>query len=777
MCADAHIPGATFTETLAMFASRVRLPGAGRGMLLAACLCVALPPTASAQLPAPVDSALHTIFASRTYASERFGPARWSADGDHYLTVEPSPDVRGGFDIVEYGAEDGARHVKVSARQLVPAGREAPLVPENYAFSPDGRRALVFTNTRRVWRQNTRGDYWVLNLGTGALHQVGGARVPEASLMFAKFSPDGSKVAYVRNGDLYVEPADGGTATRLTRDASHTLVNGMSDWVYEEEFSLRDGFHWSPDSKAIAFWQFDMSGVRDFLLLDVTDSLYPFTIPVQYPKAGTTNSAVRVGVVAATGGAVTWMRVPGDPRQNYIPWMEWAAPGQLLVQHMNRKQDRDDVLLADAKSGAVRTVMTETDSAWVDLNDDVPWVNGGRSMLWLSERDGWRHVYEVPRDGGSARLLTPGAYDVEGIAAVDEPGGWLYVIASPENATQRYLYRVSLRTPGAPERVTPAGDPGWNAYDFAPNARWALHTRSTFDTPPVTDLVRLPDHAVVRTLVKNDALREAAARAEGKPVEFFTVSLHDGATLDGWLIRPRDFDPARKYPILVQVYGEPAAQTVTDRWGGSGMLWHRMLADQGYLVVSFDNRGTPAPKGRAWRKVIHGAVGVLSSQEQADAVRVFARTHPFADSTRVAIWGWSGGGSSTLNAMFRYPDVYQVGMSVAPVADQRLYDTIYQERYMGTPQDNPDGYRMGSPINFAEGLKGKLLVVHGTGDDNVHFQGTARLINRLVALDKPFDVMVYPNRTHCICEGPGTTLHLYSLLTRYLLANLPAGGR
>lgn len=740
--------------------------------LAALLLTAAAAPPAGAQLPAPVDSALHTIFASPTYASQRFGPARWARGSDAYYTLERSSTGRG-FDLVEYNAATGRRTVKVSATELTPPGRTEPLVPQSYAFSADGHRLLIFTNTRRVWRRNTRGDYWVLDLATRKLHQVGGPHVPESRLMYAKFSPDGTRIAYVLYGDLYVQPSGGGPITRITHDGSDTLVNGMSDWVYEEEFGLRDGFRWSPDGRNIAFWQFNMSGIRDYLMLDVTDSLYPFTVPVQYPVAGTTNSAVRVGVVPAAGGRVTWVKLPGDPRNNYVPWMEWAGPHELLIQHMDRAQNRDAVILADARTGTPHTVFTETDSAWVDLVDDVPWVNGGKDFLWSSERDGWRHIYEISRDGKTTRLLTPGAYDVESVAAVDQQAGWLYVIASPHNATQRYLYRVSLQHPGAPERVSPANQVGVHSYEFSPDAHWAFHTFSSFDAPPVIDLVRFPADMPVRMLVANTRLRAAAADAIHTPVTFLKVKVSDGATLDGYMIRPNDFDPAKHYPILVYVYGEPAAQTVMDRWGGSQMLWHQMLADQGYLVVSFDNRGTPAPKGRAWRKVIYGSIGPLSSQEQADAVLAFARSHRYADSTRIAVWGWSGGGSSTLNAMFRYPNIYKVGMAVAPVADQRLYDTIYQERYMGTPEENPKGYREGSPINFADGLRGKLLIVHGTGDDNVHYAGTARLINRLVALDKQFDLMIYPNRTHCICQGSGTTLQLYSTLTRFLLTNMP----
>jgi dipeptidyl-peptidase-4 len=359
---------------------------------------------------------------------------------------------------------------------------------------------------------------------------------------------------------------------------------------------------------------------------------------------------------------------------------------------------------------------------------------------------------------------------------VDERAGRVYFTASPDNATQQYLYRVPL-SGGKAERVTPAAATGTNGYGISPDAKRAFHTVSTFDSPPVMTLVDLPSHRTVRTLVTNDGLRAAVAPIVTKPAELFRVDVGDGVALDGWMIFPRDFDPSKKWPLLMHVYSEPASQTVRDVWGGGRMLWHRMLADQGYIVASVDNRGTPAPRGRAWRKIIYGTIGVLSSREQADAVRSLARERSYIDASRVGVWGWSGGGSATLNAMFRYPDVYALGMSVAPVPEQDLYDTIYQERYMGLPQENAEGYRVGSPINFAEGLRGNLLVVHGSGDDNVHYQGTERLVNRLVSLGKRFDFMAYPNRSHCICEGAGTTLHVYSLLTRYLTEHLAAGGR
>jgi len=743
------------------------------GVLLAAA------PAANAQVPDSVRAAVHRIFGTRDFASERFGPARWIEAGTAYTTVEPSPGISGSMDIVRYETATGARTVFVSARELIPRGDSVPLAFDDYAWSADRGLLLLFTNTQRVWRQNTRGDYWVLNRGTGALRKLGGD-APASSLMYAKLSPSGDRVAYVRQGDLYVEQVGDGRITRLTTGATESLVNGMTDWVYEEEFDLRDAFRWAPDGAHLAYWQFDMSGVGTFLLINDTDSLYPFTIPIQYPKAGTANSAVRVGVVPAAGGATTWIAVPGDARDNYLPWMEWAGPAELLIQHINRHQNADDVLLADITSGAVRTVIAERDSAWVDAVGSVPWigVGGERRLLWTSERDGWRHLYAVtPRDG-STKLLTPGEFDVVGGVRLDEAGGYLYYIASPTKPTERYLYRSRLDGKGTAERVTPAAAlAGVHSYNISPDGRWALHTFSKTDVPPETELVRLPGHQTVRPLVRNTALRAAVGPLITRPVEYFRVPVDGGLSVDGWMIRPRAFDSTRTYPVLVLVYGEPAGQTTTNSWGGSADLWHRVIADQGYLVVSFDNQGTPAPRGRAWRKIVYRQVGVLSSRQQADAMRALARSRRYVDSTRVAIWGWSGGGSSTLQAMFRYPEVYQVGMAVASVPDEKLYDTIYQERYMGLPQDPGDAYDRASAIHAAEGLRGRLLIVHGSGDDNVHYQGDERLVNRLISLGKPFDFMVYPNRSHCICEGQGTTEHVYQLLTRYLLEHLPAGGR
>jgi len=750
-------------------------PSAALPALLAAALVAVAAPSLSAQdaAPSPGKLTLDRIFASGEFATERFGPARWLEDGG-YTTVEPSEGGQG-RDIVRYDPSTGKREVLVSASRLVPEGRSAPLVLEDYEWSEDGSKLLVYTNSKRVWRYHTRGDYWVLDLDSGKLEQIGGD-APPSTLMFAKFSPQGDRVAYVQGHDLYVQRLSDGRITRLTRGGSLTLINGTFDWVYEEEFSDRDGFRWSPDGTHIAYWQIDASGERDFLLIDDTDSLYPEITKIPYPKVGTTLPSARVGVIPAGGGETVWADIPGDPRQNYIPRMEWAASSrELVVQHMPRRQGTDDVMLVDAATGKARTIYSDHDSAWVDVVDDMYWLDGGKRFTWVSQKDGWRHVYLVSRDGKDETLATPWPFDVVSVERIDDERGWLYYIASPENAARRYLYRSKLDGSGRPQRLTPAADSGWNAYQISRDARWAFQTHSSFGSPPVVRLVSLPHH-VVRTMEANEKVADAVRSLDRGPASFFQVDIGGGVALNGYLMKPPHFDPEKKYPLLYYVYGEPAGQTVTDSWFGRNYLWFVYLTQQGYLVASIDNQGQPEPRGREWRKIVYANIGPLASEQQAAANREM-RTWPYVDSTRIGIWGWSGGGSMTLNMMFRYPKLYRMGMSVAPVPDQRLYDAVYQERYSGLITEHPESYQRGSPIHFAEGLEGDLLLVHGSGDDNVHFQGSEKLINRLVELGKPFQFMDYPNRSHCICEGEGTTLHLYSLLTRYLEEHLPAGGR
>jgi dipeptidyl-peptidase-4 len=715
------------------------------------------------------------IYASGDFRGDRFGPARWLDDGHAYTTLERSEETRGGRDIVRYDTESGERSILVAAASLIPAGAEKPLAINGYEWSPDGDQLLIYTNSQRVWRTNTRGDYWVLNLTGDDLRQLG-PDFEESTLMFAKFSPQGDRVGYVQGNDLYVEDLASGEITRLTEDGSRTIINGNFDWVYEEEFQIQDGWRWSPDGSRIAFWQLDAEGVRDFLMMNNVDSLYSFTVPVQFPMAGEMNSAAKVGVVPASGGDVVWFDSPGDLRDNYIPRMEWSGNSdEIIIQRMNRLQNTNQIMLGDVRSGEMKTIYTETDIAYLDSVDDWQWLDGDDRFVWISEQNGWRHVYTVSRDGQEVRPVTSGDdWEIVSVQLIDEDGGWLYFMASPETATRRYLYRTRLDGSGSPERLTPEDEEGWHRYNISPNGRFALHTWSSFGTPSTTELVALPDSRTVRTLVDNEKLKGVVAELDRGRHEFFTVDV-EGTSLDAWIMYPSDFDPNKTYPVLFYAYSEPWAQTVMDAWGGANYLWHVGLTQQGYVVASVDNRGTPGPRGRDFRKAMYAKIGVLNVSDQANAARAIVSA-PYLDENRVAIWGWSGGGEVSLNAIFQYPDVYGTAMAVAAVSHQKFYDTIYTERYMGMPDENAAAYEAGAPVTHAKNLEGNLLVVHGTGDDNVHYQNMEVLINEMVENNKHFTMMAYPMRSHGIFEGPGNTrLHLFNLLTRYLNENVPVG--
>jgi dipeptidyl-peptidase-4 len=736
-----------------------------------------VPHVLQAQQPAQDTSrlTLERIFNSDEFQPARFGGFRWLKDGNSFAKLEPSPTIKGSMDLVRYDAATNKRDILLPAEKLIPTGETKPLAIQSYEWSVDDKRLLIYTNSKKVWRQNTRGDYWVLDATSGKLTKLGGDAKP-STLMFAKFSPDGSRVGYVRENDLYVENVDTGKITRLTSNGSSTMINGTSDWVNEEEFNLRDCWRWSPDSKSIAFWQFDASGIEDFVLLNNTTGLYPSLTRIPYPKAGTTNAAVRVGVIGADGGNIRWMQTPGDLRNTYIVSVDWTGDSKSVhMQHFNRLQNTLNLLVANPASGEVRSILTEKDDAWIDLYlPSMIWLDGGKRFLWISERTGWRHAYSVSADGTDVRPVTKGAFDMMSAQMVDDKGGWLYYYASPTNAAQRYLYRSKLDGSGDPERVTPASESGFTGYSISPNRRWAVQQSSSFGKATRISLLDLSNGTVARSIVDNAELQAKVDKLQKGPQEFFRVDIGDGVALDGWMMKPPGFDPTKKYPILFYVYTEPAGQTVLDSWQGTNYLWFLMLTQQGYIVASVDNRGTPAPHGRQFRKSIYRKLGVLNSGDQAAAAKAIIAKNSFIDPARVGVWGWSGGGVATLNAMFRYPDVYKMGMSVAPVADNHYYDTIYTERYLGLPKDNEEDYKNASPITYAKNLKGDLLIVHGTGDDNVHYQGTEYLFNALIAANKPFTMMAYPNRTHGIFEGEGTTLHLYSLLTRYLNEHLPA---
>ncbi len=705
---------------------------------------------------------------NRIYGGDEFKTStkgfRWH-NGSEYTALEDSKAEKG-QEIVAYDAATGERSVLVSASELIPDGLDTPIKVEDYSFSKNSALALIYTNSKRVWRKNSRGDYWLLDRTAGKLRQLGGEADP-ASMMFAKFSPDGSKVAFVRERQIFVEDLLTQKIRCLTPTSSASMVNGTADWVNEEELNIRDGFRWSPCGEAIAYWQFDVDGVAPYPLVNNTKALYPEITWVPYPKVGQTNSACRIGVVSLANQKTVWMQLPGDPREHYVSTISWHQE-QLLIQQLNRHQNVKRVFAANRQNGVVEKIAVDRDEAWIEADEKISIVGNGRVAL-LSERTGWRKLHLFDQDGGS-QVMAPGDFDVIETVHLDEKQDHFYFLASPKKATQRYLYRAALDGTAA-ERITPKGFRGVNLYEISPDGNWAFHTHSTFDEPPKTTLVSIPEHDASQKLITNQKLKRKIGRLERQPTEFLRIKA-EGVEYDAWFIKPPGFDPKKKYPLVIYVYGEPADTTVVDRWNGQSYLWHLMLAQRGCFVVSIDNRGTRVPRGRDWRKSIYGKIGVLPPKDQAAALKQLLKDHPYLDADRIAIWGWSGGGSMSLNAVFKYPDLYGTAIAIASVPNQRYYDTIYQERYMGLPAENVDGFREGSPINYVENLKGNLLIIHGTGDDNCHYQTFEMLLAELIRHDKDFSMMAYPNGTHAIREGKNTTMHLRRLMTQYLLDHL-----
>ncbi|MEG1793925.1 MAG: S9 family peptidase [Rikenellaceae bacterium] len=698
---------------------------------------------------------------------------QWLKDGNGYSKVEFNKEV-GGSEIARYEAKDNSRTVIVPAEKLIDPITKKNIEIKSFQWSDDNSKILIFNNTKRVWRYETRGDYWVLDLKTGLLRQIGKEK-PSSSLMFAKFSPDGTKVGYVSKNNIYVEDIATGIVTPITTDGGDEIINGTFDWVYEEEFNCRDGFRWSPNSKYIAYWRSNTSGTGTFYMINNIDSLYSKPMAFPYPKAGTTNSEVKVGWASANGGLTTWINLPGDARENYVPRMEFIPESnELFIQQMNREQNTNRVWVNDIETGKLENIFTDTDKAWLDTNDNVQWSLDKKYFTWESDRDNWKHVYFISRSGKDIKRITNGNFDIMQQAGIDMKNGYLYYLTTMDNFTERYLYRSKLNGKGGAELVSDPLQKGNHFYSISPNGHWALHTFSSDTIPPIYEMVSLPKGNVVRTIEDNKAAKASYKTMCLSPKEFVRVDIGE-VVLDAWIVKPRNFDPSLKYPVIVEVYGEPGTAMVQNRWNG-GNLWQQKMADNGYIVVSIDNRGVGLPRGREWRKCIYGSVGILAAQDQADAVRKMLSTYDYMDSDRVGVTGWSGGGSMTLHAMFRFPELYKTGIAIAAVSDQRLYDTIYQERYMGTPQKNDEGYNKAAPITYAAGLKGNLLIVHGTADDNVHYQSFEKVVNRLVSLKKPFSTMVYPMCSHMLYERENTTYHLRMTQENYWKQNLTPGG-
>jgi dipeptidyl-peptidase-4 len=722
----------------------------------------------------------------------------WNKDGNSYTTVEDSG-------IVEITLPTMTRTLLVNAGQLAPlglrqregnrgavTGRRGPGAAFQYQLTDDKQKVLLLTNPIRIYH-NTFYTCWIFDRPTNTLTPVAKS-VPAPGLLNAKLSPDGSKLAYVYDNNIYTEDLATHNTDQLTTDGSDKKLNGWFDYAYSEELYTLDGFRWSPDSKTIAYWQLNLDKVGLFYMINNTDSIYPKIISIPFSKVGEPIAEARIGVLTLATKQTQWMNIEGDPGKNYLPRMEWTPDGNhLIVQQLNRPQNHSNLLLCDPVSGNSKTIYTESDDAWIDLKAfwahtggaGWDWLDNGKAFLWASEKDGWRHLYKITLDGAET-LLTKGDFDVTSINGWDEKNGILYFGASPTNATQRYLYRCSLNAAanaksttnsrsasnakGAPTRVTPDNLPGTNNYTISPNGRWAQHSFMSHLYQPATEWISLPDNKPVNPA---DAIAQHLTPTEtGNQTTFFQITTADGVSMDGWVVKPANFDSTKKYPVVFYTYSEPAGASVTDVPTRAPFF----NVQDGYIYVSVEGRGTPVPKGRAWRKSIYKSIGWLNVNDQAAAAREILKW-PFIDPARVAVYGSSGGGSTTQNLLFRYPEIYKVGLASAGVPNQLIYNTIYEERFMGVLPENRDVYLKCSPITYAKGLQGHLLILHGTGDHNVNYQGEEMLLNELIKYNRQFQFMPYPNRTHGITEGEGTIEHKTTLMRNFLSQWCPPGGR
>ena len=669
---------------------------------------------------------------------------------------------------------------------------------ESFSFSQSKNKILIFTQSVKVWRYNTRGDYWVYDFKKNEIQKLG-RNMSGSSLMFAKFSPNERFVAYVskeksesgiRNSstsvNIYLESLDDRTIKKLTSsNGTKKLINGTFDWVYEEEFGCRDGFIFNEDGTRIAFWQIDANQVRDFYMINNTDSIYSYTIPVEYPKVGEDLTPARIGVINLTNEEITWMKIPGEQNKFYLPRMTWM-PGRndLMIQQLNRKQNHSKIYIANANNGSTELLMEEKDDAWVDLRSSWPYqvqagwkfINNGKEFLYTTEKDGWSHIYRFDITNKTEYLVTKGNYDVVKPLAYDEKNENVYFIASPENPTERYLYKTSAKGDGKLIRVTPDILEGSHNYQISTKAKYAFHSFSNYFTRPMQAIVSLPNHKFINEN-QNMIEKYELEKKKDHPLEFFEITTVDGVTMEGWIVKPKNLDKNKKYPVLFYFYSEPAGQTGVNRYGaGNNGLYDGNLGEDGYVYVTFDGRGTPSPKGRAWRKAIYRNIGRINVRDMAMGAKAVFEKYEFIDTSRVAVHGWSGGGTATLNCLFQYPEIFHTGIAVAAVANQLTYDNIYQERYMGDPKESYQDYVDGSPIKYAKNLEGNLLYIHGTGDDNVHYQNAEMLANELIKHKKIFYMLSYPNRSHGIRED-GAYPHVRLMFTDFLRKNCPPGGR
>ncbi|MEJ6980361.1 S9 family peptidase [Pedobacter sp. P351] len=629
-------------------------------------------------------------------------------------------------------------------------------------FSNDESKVMLSSGEEPIYRHSSRANYYVFDIASKKIIPVS----LNGKQLFPTFSPDGSKVAFVRDNNIFIKDLSSGTENKITKDGrNNSIINGRSDWVYEEEFSFARAFYWSPDGNKIAFYKFDETEVPEYSMT-LFNQLYPTEYKYKYPKAGEKNSLVSVYVYNLSIGDTKKVNTGAEPDQ-YIPRVKWTNnPDVLLVLRMNRHQNKLDYLIADARTGSSKVVLTEEDKYFIDVEQErISFLKNGKQFINLSERDGFNHIYLYNLDGKIIKQLTRGNWEVTDVYGIDENNGVVYYQSTETSPLSRNVYSIKL---DGSNKTKISTNVGTNEVSFSNDFSFYILSNSTINNPPFITLNE-KNGKVVRVLEENTKVKQALKDYTIKPAEFFKFKTSEGVELNGYMIKPPDFNPGKKYPVLMYVYGGPGSQNVADAWGGSRPVWFNLLAQKGYIVACVDNRGTGF-RGAEFKKMTYKLLGKYETLDQIEAAKWLAR-QSYTDPSRIGIWGWSYGGYLAALCITKGENVFKMAISVAPVTTWRFYDTIYTERYLRTPQENPDGYDNNSPINFVDRLKGKFLLIHGTGDDNVHFQNSVMLSEALIQANKPFEQAYYPNKNHGIYGG-NTSIHLYTKMTDFILKNL-----
>jgi len=711
---------------------------------------------------------LEDVFKSRTFVSGRTPGMHPMRDGNTYCRV-----TRDSLNVYNYVTGDYVRTL-VTTADLIPSGDSVPVPLYSFELSDDESRILFAADEESIYRYSSKAYYYIYDIATRKLVPLSDGEKQR----LATFSPDASMVAFIRDNNLFIKPLAtsfvnmGGTdrdpvdlgEQQITFDGEiNHIINGATDWVYEEEFGFTKAFFWSPDSRKIAFYRFDESRVKEFTL-QYYGGIYPENYTYKYPKAGEDNSIVDVMIYHLESGATVTVNL-GSERDIYIPRIKWTNdPETLAIYRMNRHQNHLELLLAGSDTGETTLLLDETNPWYIEITDDLTFLRDGKRFLITSEKDGFNQIYLYDMSGQLIRQLTTEDQDVTALYGVDEETGQVYYQVAT-TAVDRNLYTVSIEGKKSKPLTK---QPGFNSAQWSSNFRYFIHTWSTINTPPVVTLCKA-DGTEIRVLETNEKLKERMKEYGFQSVDFFTVPTDDGLTLNGWMLKPPSFDPQKKYPVLFTIYGGPGSQTVLNRWG-SASTWNQYMAQQGIIVVSVDNRGTGA-RGQDFKKCTYRELGKYETLDQIAAAQYLADLS-YVDPERIGMWGWSFGGYLTLSCMTKGAEYFSVGVAVAPVTNWKYYDNIYTERFMRTPGENEQGYEENSPVNHAGKLSGKLLIIHGMADDNVHPQNTYDMVTALVAADKKFSLQLYPNSNHGIYSGKNTTWHNYSRMTDFLLKHL-----